>query len=179
MSTSAFTTQSTLRAALESAHHVLEGTMSDVDDELANRPAPGSSNPIGACYAHVAFSEDAIVNGWFKGQSPFLATSWVGRTGTNKPQPMRNIVEGDLGEWYHSVHIDLPALRQYAQAVFENSEEFISSADDETLAREVDTPMGRMPLASAFEVFVIGHCNNLAGEISAVKGAFGRKGYPF
>ena len=179
MSASVLTTQSTLGSALESAHHVLEGTVSDVDDDLANSPVRGNANPIGASYAHVAFSEDAIVNGLFKGQSPFFATSWAGRTGTDKPQPMRGMVEGDLGDWYHSVQVDLPALRQYAQAVFENTQEFISSVDDETLAREVDTPMGRMPLASAFEVFVVGHCNSLAGEISAIKGTFGLKGYPF
>jgi hypothetical protein len=29
------------------------------------------------------------------------------------------------------------------------------------------------------EIFVIAHLNNLAGEISAIKGTFGLKGYPF
>jgi hypothetical protein len=38
--------------------------------------------------------------------------------------------------------------------------------------------MGSMPLALAFVVFVTGHLNNLCGEISAVKGTFGLKGYP-
>lgn len=179
MSASALTTQSTLRAALTSAHQVLEGTMSDVDEDLANRTAPGNANPIGAAYAHVVLAEDAIVNGWFMGQQPLCATSWVGRTGIDQPMPMSGTREGDLGVWYHSVHVDLPALRQYAQAVYANSEEFIASADDEALAREVETPMGSMPAAAAFELFVIAHCNNMVGEISAIKGAFGRKGYPF
>jgi hypothetical protein len=179
MSTHALTTQSTLMAALASAHQILQGTMSDVDDELANRSAPGNANPIGAAYAHVVLSEDAIVNRWFKSQSPLCAGSWAGRTGTDRPMPMHGVVEGNLGDWYHSVQVDMAALNQYAQAVFANSEEFIGSADDEMLAREIDTPMGQMPLASVFEVFVIGHCNNMSGEISAIKGAFGRKGYPF
>ena len=39
--------------------------------------------------------------------------------------------------------------------------------------------MGTLPLALVFANFVTGHCNNLCGEISAIKGAFGRKGYPF
>jgi hypothetical protein len=29
------------------------------------------------------------------------------------------------------------------------------------------------------DVFLTAHCNNLAGEISALKGVFGLKGYPF
>lgn len=40
MSGSALTTWATLKAALDAAHQVLEGTMADVDDALANRPAP-------------------------------------------------------------------------------------------------------------------------------------------
>jgi hypothetical protein len=60
-----------------------------------------------------------------------------------------------------------------------SSEEFIRSADDATLARETDSPLGKMPLAVVFSVFAVGHLNNLSGEISAIKGGFGRNGYPF
>lgn len=179
MSVSVVTTQAVLGAALDSAHRILEGTMADVDDELANRPAPGNANPIGSCYAHVLLTEDAIVNGMFKGQQPLWAGAWAGRTGTDKPMPMPGMVEGDMGEWYHSVHVDLAACREYAKAVYASSREFITSADDATLARETQTPFGAAPLAIAFATLVVGHCNNLAGEISALKGAFGLRGYPF
>jgi hypothetical protein len=49
--TPALTVADLLRAALGAAHETLEGTMSDVTDEIANRPAPGSSNPVGSSYA--------------------------------------------------------------------------------------------------------------------------------
>jgi hypothetical protein len=75
--------------------------------------------------------------------------------------------------------VDLAACRAYAKAVYAQSEAFIAAADDATLLGEVHTPMGAMPLAVAFEALVIGHCNQLAGEISAIKGAFGLRGYPF
>lgn len=180
MQAPAVTTQSILRAALEFAHQtVMEGTMADVDQELANRPTDGKANPIGACYAHAIGAEDAIVNGILKGEQPLFAGSWAGRTGMDRPMPWPGVVEGDTGEWYHSVQVDLPALRQYAQAVYANSEAFIGSASDETLAREIDALGMRMPLATLFEIFVTGHCNSLAGEISAIKGTFGKKGYPF
>jgi hypothetical protein len=170
------TTQSILKAALQYAHRqVLEGTMADVDDDLANRPSGSLANPIGAAYAHLVLSEDAILNGILKGGTPLSAGSWAGRTGVDKPMSF----EGDMKEWYHSVKVDLSTLRQYAQVVFASSEEFIGSASDEELAREMEIFTMKMPLAVAFEIFVTGHCNSLAGEISAMKGTFGRKGYPF
>lgn len=180
--TSGLTAAQVLRGALDSAHHILENTMADVDDDLAHRPAPGNANPLGSSYAHVVIAEDAIVNGMLQGQAPLLAGAWAGRTGVDRPMPMPGMAEGDLGEWYHTVRVDLAACRQYAQAVYANSVAFLDAADDATLARPIDLSMmgmGTMPLAIVFEIFVTGHCNNLCGEISAVKGAFGRKGYPF
>ena len=174
------TTQSILRTALEFAHRtVMEGTMADVDQELANRPTDSRANPIGASYAHAICAEDAIVNGMLKGEQPLFAGSWAGRTGMDMPMPWPGLAEGDTGEWYQSVQVDLPAIRQYALAVYASSEAFIGSASDETLARQIDAFGTKMPLAAAFELFVTGHCNSLAGEISAIKGTFGKKGYPF
>lgn len=182
MSTPGITTQATLHGALRSAHQVLENTMADVDDELAARPAPGKANPIGSAYAHAVLAEDGIVHGMLQGKPPLLATTWAGRTGTDRPMPMPGIVEGSLEEWYRTVKVDLAAFRQYAQAVYRDSEEFISSASDAELARPIDLSMfgmGQMPLAIVFAIFVIGHCDNLTGEISAIKGVHGHKGYPF
>jgi hypothetical protein len=171
-----------LRAELQSAHRILDDTMADVTDEIANRPAPGNANPIGASYAHVALAEDAIINGMFRGQPPLLATTWVGKTGTDKPMPMPGVFEGDIGEWYHTVRVNLAACRAYAQAVYAQSEEFIGSADDATLSREIDLTgfgLGKVPLALVLGMFVTGHANNLCGEISAIKGVNGLRGYPF
>ena len=179
MSMTMLNAQYTLRAALASAHGVLEATMGDVTNDIANRPAPGNANPIGASYAHVALAEDAIVNGLLQGKSPLWASTWAGRTGTDKPMPMAGMVQGDMGQWYHTVRVDVAACRAYAQTVYAQSEAFIGGVDDATLAREIQTPMGPMSLATAFTTLVTGHCNNLAGEISAIKGVFGLRGYPF
>ena len=175
----AITIQSVLRSALDFAHQVLEGTMGGVDDELANRPTGSNANPIGTSYAHVIMSEDAIVNGFLQHRPPLYTTKWAGRTGCDRPMPLPGFVEGDLGEWYHAATVSLGPLRQYAQAVYANSAEFIISADVATLAREIEVFGMKMTVALMFEVFVTGHCNSLAGEISAIKGTFGLKGYPF
>jgi DinB superfamily len=179
MSVSMVTPQRILQAALASAHGVLEATMADVDDELANRPAPGTANPLGSSYAHVAFTEDAIVNGLLQGKPPLWSSACTGRTGTDRPMPLEGMVPGDIGAWYHTVRIDLAACREYAAAVYAQSEAFIAATDEAALAREVQTPTGSMPLAVAVATLVISHSNQLAGEISAIKGAFGLRGYPF
>jgi hypothetical protein len=171
-----------LRAELDAAHQTLEATMSDVTDDVATRPAPGNANPVGSCYAHAVLSEDGIVNGILRGQAPLFASSWAQRTGTDRPMPMPGMVEGDMGEWYKTVKVDLAACREYARTVYTGSEEFLSSADEGTLGRMVDMSiagLGEIPLPVMFSIFVTGHMNNLCGEISAMKGAAGLKGYPF
>ena len=90
--TPALTVADLLRAALGAAHETLEGTMSDVTDEVANRPAPGSSNSAGSSYAHALLAEDGVVNGIMRGQNPLFASSWAGRTGTDRPMPMPGMV---------------------------------------------------------------------------------------
>lgn len=176
---SSLTIRDVLRGALDSAHWILDGTMADVDDELANRPAPGSANSIGSAYAHLLLSEDGIVNGLLKGGPPLYVTTWSGRSGVDRNPPPGGEHGEALGEWYRTVKVNLGALREYAKAVYTNTQDYLASLDDEALSREVDSPMGKMPLAQFFEILLTGHCNNLAGEISAIKGAFGRKGYPF
>ena len=52
-----------LGSALQWAHQTAEGTMADVTDEIANRPAPGKANPIVSCYAHSVIAEDSVANG--------------------------------------------------------------------------------------------------------------------
>lgn len=175
----ALTVQEVLRGSLQSAHQILEATMADVTDEIANHPIPGTANPVGTSYAHVVLAEDAIVNGMLQGQPPAWATTWAGRTGTDKPMPMPGMVEGDMSHWYRAARVDLAALREYAKAVFAHSEEYVGSLADAELTREIDTPFGKTPQALVVAGFVTGHCNNLCGEISAAKGVLGLKGYPF
>ncbi|HLZ07261.1 MAG TPA: DinB family protein [Chloroflexota bacterium] len=183
MATQVPTTASVLKSALHWAHHTTEATMADVTDDIANRSAPGRANPIGSSYAHAVLAEDGIVNGIFQGQAPLWATTWAGKTGIDKPMPTPGgEVPGDLGEWYRTVRVDVAACRAYAQAVYAQSMKFIENASDATLSREMDLPtlgLGKMSAADLFSLLVTQHMNNLCGEISAIKGAHGLKGYPF
>jgi len=172
------TIQKLLLDSLKMSHEqVLEGTIEGVDNDLANKQPDGKADSIGSTYAHAVLAEDAIVNSMMKGSQPLSETEWKDKTGVDKPMSMTD--PEALGEWYHTVQVDLPKVREYAKAVYAASEEFIQNADDETITKEVDFWGMKMPLAEAFDMFVIGHLNSIAGEISALKGIAGLKGYPF
>lgn len=122
-----------------------------------------------------------MVNAMIRRQDPLFATVWAGRTGTDKAMPFPGLVEGDVGDWYKTVKVDLAICREYAEAVHTLSERFIGAADDARVNESVDMSpyMAILPFAAAFSIFVVGHVNNHAGEISAMKGVHGFKGYPF
>jgi hypothetical protein len=168
-----------LRDALHMAHWILDGTMADVTDAIANREPGGKANPIGACYMHVLFTEDGLLNRpKVRAQPPLFESSWSDRTGADQLEPKWG--QGDLGAWYHSVKVDIGRAREYGQAVFQMSEEYVGRLSGSDLAREIDSgPLGNISLAAWIEIFLTGHTNTLTGEISAVKGMFGLKGYPF
>lgn len=170
--------QQTLGQALDFAHrYVLEGTVEGVDDELGNRRAGGNSNSIGSTYAHLVLSEDQIVNAMLKGSKPLSDGDWAGRTGVDKPMPWSSTEA--LAEWYQTARVDMSACRQYGEAVHASATDYITNATEDALAREVEMFGTKMSAATAFEVFVIGHANSIGGEISALKGVAGLKGYPF
>ncbi|MDQ4149792.1 MAG: DinB family protein [Actinomycetota bacterium] len=167
---------------MKEAHWVINATFEGVSDELANRKPPEKASPVGTAYAHLALSEDAIVNGLLKRQAPLFATTYQDRTGVDRPMPMPGFVEGDLGEWFRSATVEVEPTRAYAREVFANTEEFVAGVDDETLGRQIDLSglgLEARSFPDVVTMFVVGHCHNLAGEISAVKGVFGLKGYPF
>jgi hypothetical protein len=55
----------------------------------------------------------------------------------------------------------------------------LSSLAPEDLERRELTTAGEMNLAQAVELFIIWHINAHCGEISALKGCQGLKGYPW
>lgn len=163
------------------SHELLNATFADVDQDLANREAPGHANPLGSAFAHVVISEDTVIHGLFGGKAPLCASSWAGKTGVDLPMPIPGMVEGDLGDWYRDAKVDVEQLRIYAAEVFSGTERWIASADEATLSRTMDVPflhMGEKSVAELFMLLVLTHCDNYSGEISAIKGVFGLKGYP-
>lgn len=165
-----------LRAQFKGAHDLLEGTTADVTAEVLTWSPPGNANSVGGNYAHVVVGEDFLLHG-AQGKAPLLAGECAGKTGLSEPPP----AGADMHEWDKRVTIDLDALRQYAQAVYADTDAYLSSLADADLAVEHDFSalgFGKQTLGS-FLSLLLGHVGWHTGEVAVLKGVQGKKGYPF
>jgi hypothetical protein len=167
---------SLLRSQFKFAHDWLEGTMEGVGEHEAHWIPAGMANPIGALYAHIALSEDALLSGALKQEAPLAMSSWVGKAGISEPPPADN----NWGEWSKRVKVDVPAIREYAHAVYGRTDEILSNLKSEDLGRELDLTqmgLGKMTVGT-FVSILLANANNHCGEIACVKGLQNLKGYP-
>ena len=156
-----------------------EGTLKDVTPEQANWQSSGKVMPIAAQYAHVIMSQDMGLHGMLKGSAPLAASSWAGKTGLSETPPIGP--GAPLDEWARRVQIDLPALRQYAEAVCVATDDYLSSLTDDDLDRSLDLSavgLGQQTVAYVLNAGWISNPNLHCGEISCLKGLQGAKGYP-
>jgi hypothetical protein len=170
---------SLLRQQLQDAHGFLEETLKDVTAEQAHWAPPGIANPLGASYAHLVLGEDFIINGMLKGGAPLAMSAWAGRIGLSEPPPPPT---EPWDKWGRQVRINLPALREYAQAVYKASDEYLASLNGDTLNHPLDLSafgVGEQTVAWLLTNAVVGHANGHCGEVSCLKGLQGAKGYPF
>jgi hypothetical protein len=171
-----------LRESLRDAHALLEAVMQDVTPEAAHWMPPGRANPVGATYAHVIYHEDRTINGVLLHRRPFYDSTWTGKTGISELMPGQQGEDSEYVPWTRRVKIDVPAVRQYAQAVYDNTDEYLASLTPEDLDKELDlSGVGgdRTTLGEALSRRIVAHVDNIAGEISCLKGLQGLQGYPF
>ena len=165
-----------LQIHLQSAHWIFDATTADVTEESAHKGPVGAAGTVGSQMAHLVYDEDMIVNGILAGKAPLSATAFAGKTGISDPQ--MEIAP----DWPKSVRLNLPEFRAYQKAVFAATDAYLASLTETDLDRELDMTsfgMGKQSVGWAFGMLIIGHVNNLSGEISALKGTQGLKGYPF
>lgn len=168
-------TVSLLREQIQQAHGFLEATMEGVTPQQTHWTPPGTANPIAATYVHAIASEDLAINMVLKAGSPLYASEWAGKTGVSEVQPLTT------AEWARRVRIDLPSMRGYAQAVHAATDTYLATLTDEDLARVLDLTsfgLGQMTVGTVLNRMVLGHIDNMTGEISVLKGIQGAKGYP-
>jgi hypothetical protein len=100
----------------------------------------------------------------------------------SEPMPMPGPDWEKYGPWARSVRVDLPTLREYAQAVSAASGAYMATLTQEDLDKQVDLSgagMGQVNIGWILSNLVIGHIHDLMGEISCLKGLQGARGYPF
>ncbi len=165
-----------LRQEFDWAHELLELVMEDVDQTQAATTPPGLANPLGATYAHAVVSEDILVNGLLREATPLYLGEWESRTGISAPQL------GASFEWARELEVDILQAREYARAVYTATNAYLDTLKPIDLERELDLSdhgFGIKAVSWVFTALITSHLNNMAGEISVLKGIQGAKGYPF
>ncbi len=164
-----------LRSQFQQMHQFVEMTVADCADEALNARGDGwTINPIGALYAHLILAEDAMVNGRARGGETLLVSEgWGEKIGISDASSRQS-------ESWSDFKADLPALRSYAAAVAAATDDFLATASDADLLREVDAPGGgTQPVITFLANIGVTHIAGHWGEIAALKGVQGLKGLPF
>lgn len=169
-----------LLSQLKAAHNTLEQIMEGVTDEVAHFMPPGTANPIAGTYAHLVFTEDLFIHNFLTKTQPLLGKTFKGKTGASEVQPTDWQVA--YPKWLKEVTLDIKLFREYAKAVFAESEEYIASLTDADLEKDVDMSefgMGKRKVYDFIANLISGHVYPIMGEIAVLKGIQGLKGYPF
>jgi hypothetical protein len=165
-----------LQYGLGNAFAILGQVTDDLTQEQADWTPPGIANAIGALYWHTISSTDYLVHNWCLGQAPLSQTAgWQDKVVVSSaPED-----EGDHGAAMRSVRVDLATMHEYAQVVAGATQSWLSTLSAGDLEQKMDTPIGELSLAHLVQTFVIWHIDAHCGEISALKGCQGARGYPF
>ena len=165
-----------LKQEVQWAHELLDMVTMDLSHEQAHWQPPGIANSIAATYAHAICGADGVVNGMLKEGAPLFASTWDGKTGVNHPQ------FHSTPEWARSVQVNLAALQKCKEAVYAATNEYVAALTETDLDAERDLTrqgLGVRSVGWCLAALLIGHLNNMAGEISCLKGLQGAQGYPF
>ncbi len=170
-------TQSAVRQQLAFWHGVLDQTVGDCAPEALNKQLPGATiTSIASIYAHIAWSEDAIVHGMLQGRPPlYQADGWESKTGVAFPGETPEIKQ----EWAGSLRMDLPKFQEYSKVVYGATDAYLDSLSEGDLGRKVQTPIGEQSVDWVLATILATHLPQHTGEIAALKGIQGLKGLPF
>ncbi|HEX5504415.1 MAG TPA: DinB family protein [Thermomicrobiales bacterium] len=158
-----------LRDQAAAADSLMTQVAADITAEQASWHLDGSTaNPIGATLLHISAVEDRAVQR-FQGQPPLLeAAGWGERLGYGPGAP-----------WSPETRPDPDACRAYAAEVRAATARYLAGLDPAELAREVDSSRGRRSLANLLTLVLVLHKLTHTGEIAALLGCQGVRGFPF
>jgi len=169
--------------SLGMALDILGQVCSDLTQEQADWMPPGIANPIGSMYWHTVSGADDVVCRWLRDQEPLRQRAgWDDKVlAVAVPEPQQGGPDSRdaYQEYMRKLRVRLPALHEYAQAVAADLQEWLETLNPADLERTIETPIGSYTVAQVLELFVIWHINAHCGEISALKGCQGARGYPF
>jgi len=164
-----------LRAQMKIIYDMVEGTIADCSQEIANTWREGwTTRPISVVYLHAVCSDDFMVNEVARGGARlYEAQGWQQRLGAMNMIYVEGVPPG-------SVKLDMSVVREYTAAVRTATDDFLLNATEAELSRLVDNHQGgQISVAEYLASYLGTHMSEHCGEISALKGVLGLKGLPF
>ena len=192
-----------IQYSLGFAFDLLEQLVIDLTPEQADWLPPGNANPISSLYWHTVGYIDQFVHEWCMapfmhvtfeewlearrakrdlgmGQAPLRhSAGWQEKVVIALPPEDPRDPYWDVRNAREGLRVDLQALHDYARATAQTLQSWVASLAPEDLERMIPTPVGDLNLGQVLEIFIISHINAHCGEISALKGCQGLKGYPW
>jgi len=165
-----------IKLAYAGSHQWYQGTIADVAQDAANRVPDGEAHPIGYVAAHILHCEDVMINSALQGKPSI----WE-RDGWDEKLGLSVALDQDTAS-ARAYRCDPLKLNDYAELVYKNTEAYLDGLRAEDLDKEVDLTafgIGKMGLGAFLLTMLLGNNYAHTGEISALKGIMGNKGYPF
>jgi len=159
-----------LKAQAAQVDNLLTQVVANLTAEQAVWHVEGTTtNPIAATFMHLYFSEDRTVQQRGQGlPTIFEAGGWQERIGFN-PDAI----------WAQQERAYPDAMRAYAAEVHAATQRYLGSLQPADLEQEVEGMRGRSPRATVLTVSLVIHKASHMGEIAALLGSQGVKGFPF
>jgi uncharacterized damage-inducible protein DinB len=158
-----------IREQAATAERLLSQVVAELTAEQSIWHAEGSTaNPIAAIFTHIYFSEDRLVQRRGQGRPPiYNAGGWRERLGVDPEAP-----------WSGLTQVAPREMRAYAAEVRAATTRFLEGLPPADLEREVEGPRGRQTLAATMSLLLVIHKATHTGEIAALLGNQGVRGFP-
>lgn len=161
-----------MQAAFAGAHNWFSGTVADVSDEQSKSVPPGVVHPIGELAAHVLHTEDGIL-AMIQGKPPIWEAEGYGAKLGLAMMAMHDTMGA------RSYMVNVGDLAEYQQKVFASTNAYVASLTEADLDGEIELFGSKHKLGDFLTGILLGNTYVHTGEISALKGLHGAKGYPF
>ena len=162
-----------LRQQFVKLHDQIDVVMNETTYEQFNWKPPGTMNPISTIYLHLINAEDFHIHAILQGRTRIWETAgWNEKLGLAEPPGRgRNWEEASVKEFFQNNLID------YQHLVRKDTDEYLTGLTNSKLKEKVSFVGGERQIAEVMASLII-HVASHTGEIAAIKGIQGVKGYP-
>ncbi len=158
-----------IKWSLAFVHRALRDACNGTTEQIHYVPDFGSHS-IAWCLWHTTRVEDMIINGRILGTDLIWNDQWATTIGL----PVDGNGNGQSDEDAQNVRIaDLGRFIEYQDLVWKSTDNFLNTATDSDLGREVKTRNGTERVDESITLHMLGHFNGHRGEMNFLRGMQG------